>query len=130
VNEMKNSDLHSADSVERSAADVAQEQQFIAQVKQQLDSSCAALDGATLSRLHSMRSAAVAAKRSQRRWYWWSLSGLATACALLVMVNVLQQAPAQPVAEVAVLEDLELLTESEEIDLYEDYEFYQWLASE
>jgi hypothetical protein len=127
---MKNSDLHSSGAVECSGADLAQEQQFIAQVKQQLDSSCAALDGATLSRLHSMRSTAVAAKRSDRSWYWWSLSGLATACAFLVMVSVLQQEPVQSVTEVAVLEDLDLLTDSEEIDLYEDYEFYQWLASE
>jgi hypothetical protein len=99
-------------------------------IRKELDRSCDALDGYTLSRLHRMRSAALV--RPQSRWKSLLLpfSGLVTACALVLVVNVALRSagvPAEGAGEAA-LEDIEMLTANESLDLYEDYEFYQWLA--
>lgn len=99
-------------------------------IRKELDRSCDALDGYTLSRLHRMRSAAL--ERPQSRWKSLLLpfGGLVTACAMVLTVNLTLRTTDLPVdvAGEATLEDIEILTMSESLDLYEDYEFYQWLA--
>jgi hypothetical protein len=99
-------------------------------IRKELDRSCDALDGYTLSRLHRMRSAALA--RPQSRWKSLLLpfGGLVTACALVLVVNLSLRTTGLPTegAGEAALEDIEILTANESLDLYEDYEFYQWLA--
>ena len=105
---------------------------FLQRVKQEMDRSCAALDGATQSRLNSMRHAVLAQGQrkglrlfSMRKPLLLPFGGLVTAC-VLVMAVVLQ-APTLP--DAAPVEDLDLLTATEELDFYEEYEFYQWLAT-
>lgn len=105
---------------------------FVAAVRQELDRSCAALDGPTLSRLNSIRHGVLERQQPrQTRALLLPFGGLVTACLLVVSVILLQPAtlPTQDVrGSEPPLEDIELLTDTEELDFYEDYEFYQWLA--
>lgn len=103
---------------------------LVQRVRQELDRSCAALDGATQSRLNSMRHAALA-QAGHRRGFPLLLpfGGLVTA-SVLVFAVILQGPSLQPEAPaLAPVEDLDLLTAAEDFDFYEEYEFYQWLAT-
>ena len=112
---------------------------LLERIRRHLDEQADGLDGATLSRLAQARSRALeAASRAPRPWWhalWpgrtrgrdWLLpagalaSIVATAVALSLMVAEPGNGRAREV------EDLELLTAGEEIELYENLEFYQWL---
>lgn len=115
-------------------------------VKQNLDRSCAALDGATQSRLNAMRHAALAEGQrrvaggafgrfgrlgSLRMPQLLPFGGVITACALAIAILV--QLPSLPgsgsLPDTAPVEDLDLLVATEELDFYEEIEFYQWLAT-
>ena len=102
---------------------------LLRKVKQQLDDSVEDLDAEVLSRLNQARSAALQAneKRSWRMQPMWG--GMATASVALV-VAVLWLGGESPQMNNMVVEDLELLSSTEAIELYEDYEFYQWLNDE
>lgn len=99
-------------------------------IRRDLDRSCDALDGYTLSRLHRMRSNALAQPQSRWKSLLLPFSGLVTACALVLVVSVSLQTGGLPTENTgeAALEDIELLTSAESLDMYENYEFYQWLA--
>lgn len=125
------------------------DQALLQRVKQNLDRSCAALDGATQSRLNAMRHAALA--EGQRRVAGRAFGrfanlrmpqllpfgGAITACALALAILV--QLPSLPgsgslpgtgsLPDAAPVEDLDLLVATEELDFYEEIEFYQWLAT-
>lgn len=115
------------------------EVRFVQRVQQELDRSCAMLDGATQSRLNAMRHAALERGKQQqtRLLGWFSLGGLATSCVLVLSFLLLPQLQQQPELQsvlvagetAAPLEDLDLLTAAEDLGLYEEYEFYQWLAT-
>lgn len=97
------------------------------------------MDEKTLAGLYSARRNAVAAysaKQSQKhqasRWVL-PLAGLATVgAAVLVAVTLWTLQPAQRYEgesnPVAGLEDINLLTGTEDIEFYQDLEFYEWLA--
>jgi hypothetical protein len=113
--------------------------QLIEAIRHRLDEQADGLDSATLLRLAQARRLALAAAvEPRRRWRrmmrpsrrpvgdWLVPAGafasvLATAVALTLMV-------AEPGNESArVMDDVELLTAGEELELYENLEFYQWL---
>jgi hypothetical protein len=117
---------------ETAAAANAAEAKLVAAARRELDQSCAALDGATLSRLNSIRHSVLEQKplRSPRTLLL-PFGGLVTACLLAVTVAMLLPEPTMAPdgqASGTPLEDIELLTDAESFELYEDYEFYQWLA--
>lgn len=115
------------------------DERLIERIRQRLDADTVALDGATLARLEQARRQAVAAagRPPRRRWSTaridrhqpgdWLLpagafaSVVATAVALTIMVGDSGNGLAREV------DDLEMLTAGEEIELYENLEFYQWL---
>ena len=109
------------------------EQVFLDNAREELDRSCDRLDGHTLSRLNSIRHAAI--EHGQNRSGPALLSpfgGLVTACVLVMVVAVFYQT--QPEAPVQVspgtanpIEDLDILTSAEELEFFENLEFYQWL---
>ena len=115
------------------------EERLIARVRRHLDAGAADLDGATLARLREARETAVAAARrgslGHRRGRlltghppgaWLLPAGaFASVVATAVALGIMVAEPANGIArEVA---DLEMLTAGEEIALYENLEFYQWL---
>ncbi|MDR2214160.1 MAG: hypothetical protein LBE21_11130 [Pseudomonadales bacterium] len=105
---------------------------FLRQVRKDLDQSCAALDGYTLSRLNRIRHAALERKRQGRRSpLLLPFGGLAMASVLVFCVMLFNATPPEPrrlPVAAEQLEDIDLLSASEELEFYEDLEFYQWLA--
>lgn len=92
------------------------------------------LDGSTRSRLAQARARAVDA--AGRRRIWWPLpsplvplGGIAAACLVAVLF---WQMPAFRVApiEPQVLTDLDILLDGEELELFEELEFYAWLLEQ
>jgi hypothetical protein len=100
---------------------------FLIAVRRELDHGCDALDGYTLSRLNRMRHTAMEHKQSTMRSIWLPAGGFVTACMMVLAVS-LNPGQSDPVPVTPALEDLEILTSSENLELFEDYEFYQWLA--
>lgn len=104
-----------------------QDDAFVAGIRRQLDRSCDALDGQTLSRLTRIRHVALARRQAPTTRLLLPFGGFATACLLVVAVTTFS--PRDNIDDVvAPLEDLDILTASESLDLYEDYDFYRWLA--
>lgn len=117
----------------------ASDARFVERVRRRLDDDVSAFDSETLSRLRRARQRAIAAagKRSWWRAPWaahrpagdWLVpagafaSIAATALALTLMVSEPDDGIAREV------DDLELLTAGEELELYENLEFYQWLGN-
>jgi hypothetical protein len=106
---------------------------FLRQVRKDLDQSCAALDGQTLSRLNRIRHTALERKTARHRSpLLLPFGGLVTA-SVLVFAVMLNDTPPEPTEGVPAaaeqLEDMDLLSASEGLDFYEELEFYQWLAN-
>ncbi len=110
---------------------------FIKQIKQQLDQESKALDAETLSRLRQARARALSESDNRKSRQWSVLGGgavafasvsvLAIAVWLSVPTNTLQNPPALAEAQITAFDDLELLAATEELEFYEDMEFYYWL---
>jgi len=98
-------------------------------IKQTLDDSVDSLDGNTLSRIRQIRAQAIdKAVTQQSNWSVIMAGALATACVMVFAVMVLLKSP---VANHTVpLDDLDLISSSESLELYEDLEFYEWLEDD
>ena len=100
-------------------------------IRRQLDHSCDALDGYTLSRLHRIRSEAVARRRTWLQTMLLPFGGLVTAAALALVLGVGWRVDSGlDESGSPALEDIEILAANEALDFYADYEFYQWLAQD
>lgn len=109
--------------------DSPDEQRLVSHIRQRMDQSCNALDGQTLSRLNRIRHAALERKQARASRMLLPFGGFVTACVLVVSVMMFAPGRAPETEAVpSALEDLDILTSSDSLDLYEDYEFYQWLA--
>jgi hypothetical protein len=106
-----------------------------------LEESVRRIDARTRSRLNQARHAALAAAGGRRR-AWWGIFRLmpaagAVAAALLVAVVLWHREPAgtTPLAldgQHPAVEDMELLTDNDSIDLMEEWDgsFYEWAAAQ
>jgi hypothetical protein len=110
------------------------EKAFLERARALLDGSEEDLDANILSRLRQARTRALQGqeRREPRSWHWFPLpaaAGMATALvAILVAVFYITRAPVQePHKSIG---DLEILASSDQLDLYEDLDFYDWLAKE
>lgn len=110
---------------------------FLERTKKALDQSADRLDEATSHALASARAQALtlaARKQSLRARLmpnplraWMVPAGALTSVALTVIALALLVREPQLTTPLA-SEDLELLSSSESLDLYEELEFYRWLA--
>ena len=112
---------------------------LVERIRRRLDQDVNGLDSATLSRLEQARRLALAAVAQPRRRWWrmtWVASrpardwlvpagAFASVVATVVAVTLMVMEPGNGLAREA--DDLELLTAGEELELYENLEFYQWL---
>jgi len=99
-------------------------------VRRVLDASVAGLDAASRSRLTQARHRALEA-RGRQRSPWaagLALGGVAASVGVLVIAYALWQGQV-PAQSYEALADLEVLTAGDQIELYEDLEFYEWLDS-
>ena len=104
--------------------------EFEALLQQQLAESVEQIDAANLSRLNQARQAAlVNVNKSSFMFPIWS-TGIAASIAGIFMIYLalpvgidIQQGLEDPLASIA-------LFEQEELDLYEELDFYQWLEQQ
>lgn len=110
-----------------------QDLEFIDAIRRDLDDASANLDAGIRSRLTKARHAALDQKSARPAWLsgWYVKSAAAlaaTACLVLALSITLNHAPDS--GKGSGLEDMDLLTASDQLELYEDLEFYAWLADE
>ncbi|GAB4300374.1 MAG: DUF3619 family protein [Thiohalomonadaceae bacterium] len=104
------------------------ERRLIAQVRAALDDSVTNLDAVTRSRLAQARARA---QRPQRqRWYWWLPLGGAVLASLFAAMLWLERPALLPGTAVDSATDFELLMANEDLELYQELDFYHWLAEE
>lgn len=105
------------------------EDPLISQVKDQLDQSVERLDTEVVARLRRARYEALHSQPKPLPWLW-PLSGLATACTALLVIALWWQVPEKPVSNgtAQIIEDVEVLMAADQLEFYEDLEFYGWLA--
>ena len=106
-----------------------------------LEESIARIDGRTRSRLNQARQSALVAAGARQRPWWRSLTLMpavgAAAAALLLGVMLWHREPAMrepavPEVRVLAVEDMDLLADSEGLDLIEGWDgpFYEWAAGQ
>lgn len=102
------------------------EQPFIQHIRDRLDHSLEELDAVTLARLKAARLTALQSR--DRRPVWRNKMIMATAMSVSLVAGIwlLQKPGGQQLP----LDDLQLLTSSEDLELYRDLEFYQWLEAQ
>lgn len=109
------------------------EQQIADRARRLFADSVSGLDGQTRSRLARARAGAVEAAGRGRSWFAPSrlvpLGGIAAAVLAVAVFWNVPGMPIEPVEPVA-LNDLDILLEGEELDLFEDLEFYAWLLEQ
>lgn len=102
------------------------DQTFLAAAKEALDQSVRTLDARTLTRLRQARRRALEARPRQVPRLVWA-GGFATISVALLAGALWLYRPVSN-DTFSGLEDLELLTSVENLEVYEDLEFYGWLA--
>lgn len=90
-----------------------------------LDDDAAAVDGATASRLHRMRSEAVQRRRSIPAWGTWAGAGAAAASFATVAVYF---SLAQPEPLPAIYQDPVQQAAASDIELMDELDFVAWLV--
>lgn len=104
--------------------DQEKEAHFVAALKRELDRGVESLDGMTIVRLRAVRLRALEARARPRAWLL--AGGLAGTGLAAALVAVLLLTPAAP--PITGLDQFDMLSENDSIDLYENLEFYRWLA--
>lgn len=105
------------------------QQDFLQRIKATLDAQEARLDTDTVRELRLARHRALATLHKPRRF--WQPVALAGLMAMIVVVVVsLQHSPVRPPKTGTAMENMALLSSGDDFDLYENLDFYQWLAQE
>ncbi|MEE4375890.1 MAG: hypothetical protein V2J55_00030 [Candidatus Competibacteraceae bacterium] len=100
------------------------EQHFLDAVKAELDASAAALDSVTVARLEQRRRTAL--RSCPSRPTWWIPAGAFATLAVAITTIFLWTAAPTPESD-GLLEDLDLLSSIEDIEFYDELDFYLWL---
>ncbi|MBL0714712.1 MAG: hypothetical protein JJV98_13540 [Desulfosarcina sp.] len=104
---------------------------FLAHVRSELDREVENLDVDTAARLRRIRYSALEQHESQRV-NWWRLfrfSAVAVATGMIIAVVMTTNFRSSSTShDEQTLADLEILTSSEQLNLFADFEFYFWLT--
>ena len=97
-----------------------------------LDRSIGELDNRTAERLRRIRLAAVAeAEAVKPPWFavhrWVTAGGVAAFAALVLAVSLWVSVPRQ-IQPPGQVDDIDILAANDHLDIYEDMDFYRWLA--
>ena len=91
-----------------------------------LEQSSLDINDSTLLQIRNIRAKAVASVDSKSGYWFPVLSGaIATACVMIFVTSVLLNN--EQAIESLSMDDIELVSALDEVDLYEELEFYQWL---
>jgi len=107
---------------------------LVEKIRETLDKSVTELDSSTMERLRMIRMAAVDASVTEKRpWFavpiWITAGGIAAVAVIIIALSLRISAPRQNLIA-GQIEDIDILTSHEHLEIYEDMEFYRWLASE
>ena len=111
---------------------------FLKAVNNHLNKSVDAIDEDTKAALHDMRREALSKTEKGltepgliERWFWLRPAPVMAMASLVFVVSVsLQMTSTVSVTPSPALEDIPLLTAADDIELYDDLEFYQWLEAQ
>ena len=108
------------------------EARFIEKARQNLLVAEDRLDAGTLSQLRDARVRAVEAADARGRGFfripsWVRIGGVATAAAAVLVFMIWFDTPKQDLP-VKSPDELEIVLNADNMDLYEDLDFYEWLA--
>lgn len=107
------------------------DERLIQQVKTDLDRSADALDNETINRLRQIRQAALRQTEPSTIFHRGWIPAGAFASALLVgLLTVSLWFEQSPSETYAVLEDVEMLSTVDDIEFFDEFEFYQWLNTD
>lgn len=97
-------------------------------IRVELDRAADDIDAATLSRIRQIRARAIErTDAGVTNWFGVVSGALATTCVMLFAVMIMLNN--EPVVTPLPAEDLEMISSLDELDLYQDLEFYQWLET-
>jgi ferric-dicitrate binding protein FerR (iron transport regulator) len=108
------------------------EARFLEKARQALLASEGRLDAATLARLREARAKAVEAAGERSRGFfrvpnWMRAGAFATAAAAVILFAVWMDPPKQELP-VKSVDEFEIVLYADNLELYEDMDFYEWLA--
>ncbi|NOY62300.1 MAG: DUF3619 family protein [Gammaproteobacteria bacterium] len=103
---------------------------LLKKVRSVLDERAEQLDDTTCNRLRMARQQALK-QQSQRAIGWqFPAASFATAAVVVLALGLWMNQPEQSVFTPTVMDDMELLSATDELEFYEELEFYQWLEIE
>ena len=98
---------------------------LIENVQTSLDSSIDDIDAATQSKITQARYRALEQAVENRRASWWMpVTALASICILVIVVSLFSHTPE---AQLDPVQDFEMISNIDDMELIEDMEFYEWL---
>lgn len=107
------------------------EDEMLKAIREQLDAKEQSLDQNILRELRLRRAAALEQLDPHRQRNWLLPAGVTLALTVTLTVIGLQvMSPASVGPQSPFMDDVNLLSASDELELYEDLEFYQWLEIE
>ncbi|MBP1717175.1 MAG: hypothetical protein H6Q43_613 [Deltaproteobacteria bacterium] len=109
------------------------ENQFVEKIRGFLDESTESLNPKIRLRLQESRTQALKAVEKRHAWFlsfpqWITVGGLATATTAILIFFFWLNVPSLE-APTKQVEDFEIITSKEQIDFYQDLEFFRWLAA-
>ena len=106
---------------------------LLKQVTARLDEGVEHLDPIIQARLRENRQRAVALAGEKHSWFfavprWVTASGLATAAVITVALSFWWSAPKPPTVTEKPVDEIEVMTAQGRLEMYQDLDFYRWLA--
>lgn len=101
------------------------EQAFLHKARSLLDNSADELEPSTVDALKQLRRQALS--QPTRRLWQTPYPALAMAATVIIAVAVVVLNPATQPSDMSELEDLPMLTSDEELEFYQELDFYNWL---
>ncbi len=103
------------------------DREFEQRIREELDANLEALDPAIARRLQQARREALDAVKPAHHPFWQPAIGFAVA-ALLVLAVVIWPGMRQDTPPSVALTDFELIAADDSLQLFEELDFYEWLA--
>ena len=108
------------------------DQEFLKDINNMLNRRVEEIDENTKAALRNIRKAAIAqtVDRTANRWQWLQPVPIIAMASIVLVVSVSLRTMTTSQQQSPALENIPLLTAADDINFYNDLEFYQWLEAE